>query len=359
MSKRKLNSLQALRTLSFLGIFTSHSGLSHLGAWGVSIFIVLSGFLMSYNYKEKNLPLTFKERYKFSIKKIKNLYPLHIITIMCSIPFVIWAILKNSSKINIIRAIFSFILDITLLKAWIPNSNIYFSFNGVSWYLCIALIFYFSFPLINKIINLIKSKKTIFLLIILIYIVQFIFAFLSNFIIVDAFSDNFSKWFTYVFPLFRLGDFIIGCLLGALLTNYKPITNRILFTIFEVIVIVVLIFSQYASDIGFNIFGQEWFKYSIIYLPTTVLIIILFFYNYGYLTKILTNKFTIFIGNISSEAFLIHSIVINYLKQIFELFFNNQINSWLFTIIAFIATIITTIFYNKLVAFYRKKKLIK
>lgn len=50
---KKLDSLQAVRALAFLGIFLSHTGIKYFGTtgtWGVSVFFVLSGFLMVYNY---------------------------------------------------------------------------------------------------------------------------------------------------------------------------------------------------------------------------------------------------------------------------------------------------------------------
>ena len=43
-------SLQGIRAIAFLGIFLYHCELIETGPWGVSIFLILSGFLMSYNY---------------------------------------------------------------------------------------------------------------------------------------------------------------------------------------------------------------------------------------------------------------------------------------------------------------------
>lgn len=48
-SKTLLLPLQGLRTMAFAAIFLSHTGIGYLGAlgaWGVSVFFVLSGFVM-------------------------------------------------------------------------------------------------------------------------------------------------------------------------------------------------------------------------------------------------------------------------------------------------------------------------
>ena len=51
----QIESLQALRALSFLGVFLQHLGEVKLGAWAVSVFFVLSGMLMGYRYNDVQL----------------------------------------------------------------------------------------------------------------------------------------------------------------------------------------------------------------------------------------------------------------------------------------------------------------
>lgn len=53
---KKIDGLQGLRAVAFIAIFISHTSVgnySKLGAWGVSIFLVLSGFVMVYSYWNK------------------------------------------------------------------------------------------------------------------------------------------------------------------------------------------------------------------------------------------------------------------------------------------------------------------
>jgi len=79
LSKRKqIDSLQALRGLAFLGIFLFHTNIpcfGGAGAWGVSVFFILSGFVMVYSYFELNRIDTpsFFGNLKFAFGKVKGI----------------------------------------------------------------------------------------------------------------------------------------------------------------------------------------------------------------------------------------------------------------------------------------------
>ena len=50
---KKIESLQGLRALAFLGVFASHTYLKSFrftGAWGVSVFFMLSGFFYAFRF---------------------------------------------------------------------------------------------------------------------------------------------------------------------------------------------------------------------------------------------------------------------------------------------------------------------
>ena len=82
-SAGKIQALQGLRTVAFFAIFLSHSRIGQLGclgAWGVSVFFVLSGFLMLYSYYPREETPAFGLR--FAWRKIRTLYPLHLITML-------------------------------------------------------------------------------------------------------------------------------------------------------------------------------------------------------------------------------------------------------------------------------------
>ena len=78
--KKLISSLQGLRAVAFLCVVISHCGAPWLGPWAISVFVALSGFLMVCNYYDR--PRTapgLQSAIAFSFKKIRRLYPLHLI----------------------------------------------------------------------------------------------------------------------------------------------------------------------------------------------------------------------------------------------------------------------------------------
>ena len=84
MKQEKIRSLQLLRGLAFLGICLGHFGdrviiHSNFAGWGVTVFFVMSGFLnMIHGYSDETHNGVIDIRY--SIKKIRKLYPLLFVT---------------------------------------------------------------------------------------------------------------------------------------------------------------------------------------------------------------------------------------------------------------------------------------
>lgn len=90
---KRIDTLQVVRGLAFVGVFLVHVGykcLSRmgLGRFGVSLFFVLSGFTMVYSYYGKNriTSVSLKDNLRFAAGKIRSLYPLHaLMTLAMSI----------------------------------------------------------------------------------------------------------------------------------------------------------------------------------------------------------------------------------------------------------------------------------
>ena len=92
--KKLISSLQGLRAVAFLCVVISHCGAPWLGPWAISVFVALSGLLMVCNYYDR--PRTAPELQSaiaFSFKKIRRLYPLHLIMMAAALLFVLKGLL--------------------------------------------------------------------------------------------------------------------------------------------------------------------------------------------------------------------------------------------------------------------------
>ena len=360
--KGKLNQIQALKGIAFLGVFLSHTGFTwfwSVGHWGVSVFLVLSGFMMTYSYYHKNRikNTSLKDNILFAWKKIKNLYLLHIITMLAML---IFSFIGIKSDIRIV--IPKILLNIFLMQEWFPLKNA--SINGVSWYLSTAVFTYFLFPIILKKLENIRDSKVILnylmaLLFIQVFICKAITFIPSNLAFFTGkffLLQNISEWLIYFFPLTRCIDFIIGCLTGYMFIcnggEQTSIKNAYQYmTLFVIIIlncICVLYELHIRNSVSYVTGDMLWFTYSIIFTLSSVSLIYFIMTKKSCIANILTKKVLLFLGNISSCAFLIHYVVFRYIQAFCCHFFNREFYALYGSSIKLTIGFILTIFLTKL-----------
>ena len=201
--KKRINAFQGLRGYAIILIFLSHctfatnsfghSTTNWLGVLGVSLFIMLSGYLLVYQDHESNqiIPIDTLKR------RLKRFYPLHIVTLLIALPFSISIFVdqfvKQSGKL---------ILNITLLQAWFPSSSVYFSFNAVSWYLSLTVFFIVGSTITLKKIKKIP-KRIIPAVVILICLFELIWCSLVK-------NMSIAHWLISILPIIRYFDYFAG-----------------------------------------------------------------------------------------------------------------------------------------------------
>lgn len=192
----RLPSVQVLRAIAFMLIFLSHS-FSRLGWWGafgVSLFIVLSGYLETRKHLDDEISAI-----PFVKKKIKKVYPLHIITLLFSIPLSLGVL---AERYGVAKLALQMLLDITMTQSWVPISSIYYSMNAVSWYLALVVFFALISPELIKWLNN-SSVKSIKIIVLTLICCDFIVGYFSM-------SLPQSHWIAYVCPVTRSFDYMIG-----------------------------------------------------------------------------------------------------------------------------------------------------
>jgi peptidoglycan/LPS O-acetylase OafA/YrhL len=304
-AREMLNALTSFRFIAALMVFIFHVGIGsayQTGYIGVSFFFILSGFIMTYTYKDKLGSLGSPDVYqikKYFIARLAKIYPVHFFTFVLAIPYYFFIPLKHETVLYVFQAI----TNLLLIHSFIPFGNI--SFNGVSWSLSDELFFYLLFPFILfitiKRINRIVAKLGFICLLFAILLLTFIL----------LPQNNFTTWLAYYFPVVRIFEFFVGIVMGLVFLETKVLLSKFskwIFSLTEftsVFLLIVLIFN--ATNLSQNI------RYSLIYIPCLSLVIFVFAFQKGLISVFLTKKTFIYLGEISFSFYMIHNLVLSYI----------------------------------------------
>lgn len=304
---QRIDSFQGLRTIAFLLVFFSHCN-SFLplpsgghGAIGVEIFFVMSGFLMEVHAKERD-KLLLRQCVDSAGKKLRKFYWLHILTMVPALAPTIFGWILQLPDLQTILEVFSkIVVNLFLIQSWIPDSDYYFSLNGVTWYLSTSMVMYLLFPLLHRCISKLTKRSWQYGTILLIYTFQLGLAAGMN-------GNPYLFAVIYIHPAVRCLDFLAGMLLGsAFKGNPQSAHGCAFWTALEAVavgmlVMVVLLFVQL----------PEAFSYVVLCAPAAWMLIAVFAHGQGRISGFLSRKSMLFLGNISFELFMVHRMVIRY-----------------------------------------------
>ena len=156
-----------------------------------------------------------------------------------------------------------------------------------------------------------------------------------------AVGGDFGKWLTYICPLYRLGDFAIGCCFGFLFREQTNATGKGTATILEIVAIVFAAASCFVflkSNVQTPLTAQNWYALDVLFLPSSLMLVWVFARNRGWFSQLLSTDFFVFLGNLSPYMFLIHQIVIRYLRSIWTHLMGRDMNTVVCSVLALMIT---------------------
>ena len=315
--KQKLDSIQALRAVACLTVFLNHCYIGNVVEWGVSVFFVMSGFLMTLRGldDEKELSLSPYQCLRFSWSRIKKLYPLYIITLLPILVLSIAGKLTGRSDESFLRILAELVLSLLLIQSWSPKYCM--AFNGVAWYLSTAFFLYFCFPFLLRCISRYRKKSSAYLAIAALFVLEGVFSFLAPLIgqhfpalVPPDPEASFEMWFTYIFPPFRLLDFALGCNLAFLFLRRNKAEKKSVINAVDIAVLTVFAVSIAVYRLIDDMQGSECCKHAFLFSPTALISVYSFALGKGFLSRLLTNRYTVALGDISSSFYLIHQDII-------------------------------------------------
>jgi peptidoglycan/LPS O-acetylase OafA/YrhL len=199
------------------------------GYTGVSLFFVLSGFVLAYNYLTPDGSRVTNVR-DFLVARFARVYPVYLVGIAFAAPLFLRDLQKEGGMPVILRdAPKMTAATVALLQAWIPPYSC--RLNCPGWSLSAEAFFYVLFPLIGVWLSR-RSRRGLLTLATLCWVLACAFA--ALYILRDpdavgtatAATDRFWIKLLKFNPLVRLPEFVIGVATGVLFLRAPGLLGR-------------------------------------------------------------------------------------------------------------------------------------
>ena len=303
-----LKPLTSFRFIAAAGVVLAHFGYpSKTGGLAVGFFFTLSGFILAYNYADKFHTLKASDVAKFWALRVARIWPLHVVMFLAVLPLV-W--MRGTQYTD-----WQAFANLSLLHAWYPDGENIFSYNGVSWSISDELFFYMALPFLLVGLHKLGISRSVWkaaLALVVTFGVMFLIALVLR---TQIKVFNTSWWLMMVSPYVRILDFIIGVCLGLIFLRLQNARRTVLdlplFTLLEVGSLALLAV----------LYVSTWHKWptlenSAYYQPAMVAIILVFAFQRGALSALLSNKVMTHLGEISFALYMVHQPILFYADRL-------------------------------------------
>jgi peptidoglycan/LPS O-acetylase OafA/YrhL len=320
--KQELLPITTLRFISALWVFLFHvrmrwpidlpapiANIISQGPLGMSIFFILSGFVLTYTYFNKEPSQNYKS---YTIKRFARIYPVYLVISILTLPFLQIAPIPIDA-IGWIHYLFTYsiviALNILLLQAWFPSLFNYW-IDGGTWSLSVECFFYLLFPYILAVLKKLSIERLKLLLSIL-----YVLAVLPGLVFVTPLVPKVTFATVYALPIYRLPEFTIGIVLAILFIKDCQKERDAFFPATYKLIACVICLLVYLSIFA-NAFPQIYVIHNFMAIPLLAAIV---YYcaslNKGYLYRMLSHRYLVFLGKISYSFYLVQSIPILFFEH--------------------------------------------
>lgn len=300
--------LTGLRILAALAVYASHVGAPHnspqllttfmsSGYSGVTIFFVLSGFVLSFNYFDELRSLRPVRIFNYFIARIARVYPLYVL--------ILFYFVVRQHALG--ESIDGWWRNALAIQAWDPSLAVAYSFDPPSWSISVEFFLYACFPLLIPLVGRLRRPRATLLAAagvaatMVALAAWFVLAGKGNLSMLDPASAH--RWL-YRMPLTRLGDFALGVLAAHLFVQTRGRENlaRIGRPLVWVAGLTIIAFMSWPA-----LFYTAW-SWDVAYaVPAAVLVFGLAVAPLSLPARALSLPFVVLLGEASYAFYLVHS----------------------------------------------------
>jgi len=265
------------------------------GAEAVSLFYVLSGFVLVYTYlRETDVK---GSRWDFYVARFARIYPAYLVGFAIgAVPYFLWPYTQSIASPWAMATV-----TLLLLQTWTLND--FQQWNPPGWSVSVEAFFYAVFPFLLGPVARVSSKG------LLVLAVVFYLATYSGGFVTMLSPGLFD---TAVNPIFRLPEFVIGMCAGMLFLRQTlhPVIARI-----PTFAIVLILWCAMTAVAGV---GYGW-RHNGLLSPIFALLIYRLAIDEGHTARLLSSSVIVVLGEASYALYIVHWPILQYLTHLLPL----------------------------------------
>ncbi len=311
-----IRSLTGIRFYAALFVFISHlylfgyllgltqgpfyDFLNQLGQLGVSVFFVLSGFVLFINYLKPDAPKLALGR--FFKARFARIYPVFALGVLAALPIEMFSPNHRSLWPELP-------LNLSLLHCfWQASCG---ALNAPGWSISLEAFFYGCFPILGLLFMAGKPVRHVAIALGLYW---------ACLVVVQHELPAHSFYAGATFPANRLGEFVVGMLGGYLYTHYRqhPLLQSVFTSAFNRkglcfgLMAVLLLMVLEPVFLGVKTFAGEYFYLYYMGGAWAMILGLALLEAYGQPLAVLTHPWVILGGEISYSFYLFHHLIMRY-----------------------------------------------
>ena len=274
------------------------------GFCGVTFFFVLSGFILTYNYRLVFIRLSGPAMWKFYAARVARIWPVHLLTLGLAAVVLHREIMAAPGQV-----IAPLLANLTLTQSFFSDETIYFSLNTVSWSLSDEIFFYLLFPFIVWAMHSVGLDRPVCssLLAIVLWAVGMA-------CVLTGLDDPLGFWMWYINPAFRVLDFLTGVAVAQVFLglNDKGIRGpspkwAVVLEVSSLVAVAVALMASPSVD--------YLLRRSVYYTPFFAIVILVFAYQRGLISRLLSGKVLLLLGEVSFSFYMFHFLLIRMIDR--------------------------------------------